>query len=521
MPVTMQELSKMRSSAVRRNAGRVIGRMAASKAARLGVVLALGLVGSLAATPASALAATTSLVSTSTSAPGGGTVGSGTSLTVNFNEAPSLASSYGLTLTDGPDVGTLSTADGNLSANVSGNSITFTATHAPAMSTPGSLSLGSPLEILSATGVSDSSGNPWNLIASGEVDKFSVLSNGDSVVVTYTGTPTLTVQPTFSLALAEGSMQASIDQSNVSTPSVSGDTVTYDLKGNPSGVVPTDPPTVTNFTGVTGATGVASTCDSDGSGPGTGTDPCVHVNVDVATTCSDNNLNVTRVFNGSNCSISNNGPVAPDVFDVIALPTDDLPGPHPTNGDPAGDDNAPEVITNCETNSTDFVYDVNTGAELGYNACGNNPNETAIGNTNGPNLDYISTPNLASFEEAGVVETIPGSNYVSPTAVPPQLSSIVVNGSHATFNYYTPVVCQNNGSDSPDNTYSQFSYTSPYTDENHSDRVYPTGLSCPSGSPTSSGSNSIVVTYPGTIPTRGAVQVRGLWPGPVHHRGAR
>ena len=57
----------------------------------------------------------------------------------------------------------------------------------------------------------------------------------------------------------------------------------------------------------------------------------------------------TRVFRGSNCPGSS-GPVAPAVYDVIPLPTTDLPGPP--------NDNAPEVITNCAAGSTDAVYDL-------------------------------------------------------------------------------------------------------------------------------------------------------------------
>lgn len=514
-----QELHNADRTASGGHASRATLGALASKRARLGVVLAAAVVGILTIAPG-AFAATTPLVSTSTSAPTSGTVGAGTALVVNFNEAPVLASSYSLTLADGSDSGTLSTADGNLSATVSGNQITFTALGAPA---GGTINLGVPVEILSATGVSDGSGNQWNLAASGQADKPEALSAGDQVVVTYN--QAVTVPGDFSLSIAEGSMQAIIGHDSTednASASVSGDTVTYTVTNTPDGVVPTDPPTVTNVSGVTPTTAsVASTCSSDGTG--TGTDPCVYVNVDLNTECSDANLGVTRVFSptgGTNCDISiasAGDPVAPDVYDVIPVPTDDLPGPNPTNGDPPNDDNAPEVITNCENGSTDTVYDVQTGAELGQNACGNNPPEQALGNTNSNTLDYIPTPNLESFEEAGVVETIPGSTYVSPTAVPPQLSSIDVSGDQATFNYYTSVVCQNNGTSvdgKPDSTVAQFSYTSPYTDENYNDRVWATGIACPSGSPTGSGSNSIVVTYDeGPIPSGVRFKFAGYGPG--------
>jgi hypothetical protein len=316
----------------------------------------------------------TLLVSTSTSDSGGSTVGDGTVLTVNFNEVPVLAGSYSLTLTDGSRVATLSTAAGSLSAAVNGSSIAFTVHGAT------NLSL-SVLEILGSSGVGDGSGNPWNLVASGQVN------------------------------MASG---------------------------------------------------------------------CANI------------AGLTRVFRGSNCQVA--GPIAPSVFDVIALPTTDLPGPP--------NDNAPEVITNCQAGSTDAVYDLNTGAALGSNPCGNNPNETAIGNTNSNTLDYIPTPKLASFEQVGVIETIPGSTYVSATAVPVQLSAIAVNGNQATFTYYEPVVCQGTSSDPA--TISQFTYVTPYNNLSHSSLVYASGIACPS----SAGATSITVTWSGAIPVSSGVRFK-------------
>lgn len=81
------------------------------------------------------------LVSSSTSESAGSAVGDWTVLSVTFNAAPVLASSYSLTLTDGSDVGTLSSASGNLSAAVNGNSIAFTVHGGPSMSAGSSLSL--------------------------------------------------------------------------------------------------------------------------------------------------------------------------------------------------------------------------------------------------------------------------------------------------------------------------------------------------------------------------------------------
>jgi hypothetical protein len=319
-------------------------------------------------------AVTTPLVSSSTSDSGGSTVANGTVLKVTFNKAPVLAASYSLTLTDGSHVATPSSAAGTLSAAVSGTTVSFTVHGAT------SLTL-SVLEILAATGVNDSSGNPWNLVASGQVDK--------------------------------------------------------------------------------------------------------------ATSCT-NIAGYTRVFRGSNCQIAR--PVPPDVYDVIALPTTDLPGPP--------DDNAPEVITNCQAGSTDSAYDLNSGAALGTNPCGNNPNETAIGNSNSNTLDYIPTPKLASFEEVGVIETIPGSSYVSATSVPPQLSAITVSGTKATFTYYQPVVCQ--GSNTDPATISQFTYETPYTNLVHSGLVYASAISCPA----SGGATSITVTWSGTIPVSSGVRFK-------------
>ena len=328
----------------------------------------------LAFSGAATAAAPAPLVSTATSDSGGSSVGNGTVLTVNFNKAPVLAGSYSLSLTDGSHVATLSTAAGSLSASVSGTSIAFTVHGAT------NLSL-SVLEILASSGVTDGSGNAWNLIASGQANEAS---------------------------------------------------------------------------------------------------GCVNI------------AGFTRVIRGSNCQIA--GPVAPAVFDVIALPTTDLPGPP--------NDNAPEVITNCQAGSTDTVYDLSTGATLGSNPCGNNPPECSIGNTCGNTLDYISTPKLASFEQVGVIETIPGSTYVSATAVPPQLSAITVTGNKATFSYYEPVVCQ--GSSSDPATISQFTYATPYTNLNRSGLVYASAISCPS----SSGATSITVTWSSTIPVSSGVRFK-------------
>jgi hypothetical protein len=550
-------------------------RTSALRAVRLGLTTAVAVAGLMFAfSSAAGAAVATPLVSTSTSA-------SGTALSVTYNEAPVLGASYSLTLADGSQVATFSSGAGSLTGSVSGNTINFT------IHGTSSVSLGSLVEILGSTGVSDAAGNPWDLVASGQVDKSAVVAAGDSVNVTYN--EPVTVGGTYSFTLKEGSASTTINNGNSSVAGGNGTaTITYAINSNPSGTVAADGPTASGTSGVSSAiVGSGDTLSatfstvvvaagpsysltlSDGTDAGTltsgtnlgtpvvtpgpavggstvtwsvtgapamttgtsllragltataetgvtgatapfavtttGTAPSPSivsdtVSIDPATTCS--NIGVTRVFGGSNCDIGFNvsGPIAPDVYDVIPLPTTDLPGPP--------DDNAPEVITNCAAGSNDVVYDVNTGAELGSNLCGNNPNEGAIGNTFGPTLDYISTPNLASFEEAGVVETIPGSTYVSATSVPPQISAVAVSGSNATFTYYGNVVCQDN-SDSGGHTSSQFTYVTPYTDLKASDRVFATSINC------GGGGNTLTVTFPGSIPVSSGVRFKfeGYGPG--------
>jgi hypothetical protein len=551
-------------------------RATALRAVRLGLTTAVAVAGLMFAfSSAAGAAVATPLVSTSTSA-------SGTALSVTYNEAPVLGASYSLTLADGSQAATFSSGAGTLSGSVSGNTINF-AVHGSS-----SVSLSSLVEILGSTGVSDAAGNPWDLVASGQVDKSSVVAAGDSINVTYN--EPVTVAGSYSFTLQEGSASTTIDNGNSSVAGGNGtSTITYAVNSNPSGTVAADGPIASGTSGVSSAivgsgdtlSAVFNTAEaatgpgytltlSDGTDAGTltsgtnlgtpvatpgpgagqttvtwsvtgaptmttgtqllraglnatastgltpapaapfalavsGTAPSPSivsdtVSIDPATTCS--NIGVTRVFGGSNCDIGFNvsGPIAPDVYDVIPLPTTDLPGPP--------DDNAPEVITNCAAGSNDVVYDVNTGAELGSNLCGNNPNEGAIGNTFGPTLDYISTPNLASFEEAGVVETIPGSTYVSATSVPPQISAVAVSGSQATFTYYGNVVCQDN-SDSGGHTSSQFTYVTPYTDLNKSDRVFASSINC------GGGGNTLTVTFPGSIPVGSGVRFKfeGYGPG--------
>ena len=148
----------------------------------------------------------------------------------------------------------------------------------------------------------------------------------------------------------------------------------------------------------------------------------------------------------------------------------------------------------------------------GANACGNNPPEQLIGNSNSNTLDYIPTPSLVSFQEVGVVETIPGSTYVSATSVPPQVSAITVSGNRATFTYFGNVVCQSTSSDGP--TISQFTYVTPYTKTTLSpgDLVYPSAIACPPVG----GGTSVTLTYPGPIPVRSGLRFKFEGYGPGH-----
>jgi hypothetical protein len=437
---------------------------------------------------AAGAAVTTPLMSTSTS-------GSGTSLNVTFNEAPVLASPYSVTLADGSHVATFSSATGSLSASVSGSSIHFT------LSGSGGLSLSSLVEVVGSTGINDGSGNPWDLVASGQVDKALLVATGDKVSLTFN--EPVNVAPAYSFTLTEGSGSAVIDNGNSSVSSGSGTaTVTFTMTASPSGTVAADGPTASNVSGVTAVPSVPA--------PPTVIPVAQSVSVSFALPTLCSNVGVTRVFNGSNCDLGFNkpGPLAPDVYDVIPVPTQDLPGPP--------NDAAPEVITSCQAGSTDVAYDVNTGAELGANACGNNPpGEASIGNTNSNTLDYIPTPNLASFHEVGVVETIPNSTFVSATSVPPQLSGITVSGNQATFSYYDNVACQASTGSSDAPTIASYTYVTPYTKTAlvPGDLVYPTAISCPPGG----GANSVTVTYANPIPFSSGVRFKFTGYGAGHY----
>jgi len=302
----------------------------------------------------------------------------------------------------------------------------------------------------------------------------ATLAPGDVLQVTFN--QAVSVDPTsFSLELTDGVMVASLDAADA-TAVASGSTLSVTAG-------PGAPAVSLGVLEILGATGV--TAASSGapwnlvlSGEASRVD-----SPKAPTTCTPV---YTRVFGGTNCSIgfTHPGPTVPDVYDVIAVPTIDLPGP------PL--DTAPEVITNCGGGSTDTVYDTATGTVLGQAPCGTyDAGEPYLGNTTSSSLDYIPTPALRSFEPVGVVETLPNSPYVSATAVPPLWSGVSVSGNTATFTYDTPVSCQSPGSP---NTYSQFTFSAPWWSTDSV--VYASAVTCPATE-----SSQLTVTFPETIPS--------------------
>jgi hypothetical protein len=126
-----------------------------------------------AVTPTAAAAAATQPLSiNASSAPPTGTMASGQSFTVDFNQAVTLASAWDLIVTDGlGNEAEIDNADAT-AAVVTGpdgadSAITYTLTSAPTMiyGTAASLNL-ADMEILSETGVS-TTGGAWNIIGSG------------------------------------------------------------------------------------------------------------------------------------------------------------------------------------------------------------------------------------------------------------------------------------------------------------------------------------------------------------------
>ena len=283
-----------------------------------------------------------------------------------------------------------------------------------------------------------------------------------------------------SLTLTDGTSEGVLGPSAM-TATASGSSITFTVTAAPT--MQTGSSLTLKNLEILAETGVTAT------GDGSGWNLVASGEIDKSSTSSTCVPVNERMFGGTNCSIGSgaSGPTSPDVYDVIALPTADLPGPP--------DDNAPEVITNCQAGSTDTVYALAGAGQLGTQACGDYPaGESGIGNTTSNTLDYIPTPGLSSFVAVGVVETIPGSFYVSATTVPPVITSVSVSGSQATFGYSTPVVCQAPGASQ---TVSQFTYASPWWSTARSSLVYPSSVTCPSGT----SSTTLIANFPSAIPT--------------------
>ena len=316
----------------------------------------------------------------------------------------------------------------------------------------------------------------------------TTLTAGDALAVTFNETPA--VASSFSLTLTDGTNLGMFNQTNAAA-GILGSTVTFTLAAGAPNLSVTKPLEVLSETGIT-AQGDGSTWNLVVSGEADKVVP-----PSLPATCNAI-ANRTRVFGGTNCSIGFGaaGPTAPQVYDIIAVPAWDLPGPP--------QDSAPEVITNCGATTTDTVYDLGSGATLGSAPCGTNlPGEgtPGLGNTTDVSLDYIATPSLTSFEQIGVVETIPGStHYVSATAVPPQLTGINVSGQNATFHYNTPVVCETTPPTAL--TLAQFTYTAPWwSTVTNNGLVYPGDHGGSIACPSSTGATSITVDFGVTIPS--------------------
>ena len=148
------------------------------------------------------------------------------------------------------------------------------------------------------------------------------VGNGTVLTVTFNATPVLA--SAYSLTLTDGANVATLSSTaGTLSAAVSGRSIAYTVR--------TATPLSLSVLEILAATGV-----SDGSGHAWNL--LVSGEVDKATTCTPI-TGLTRVFGGTNCSIGFGaaGPTAPDVYDVIPLPTQDLPGPP--------NDAAPEVIT--------------------------------------------------------------------------------------------------------------------------------------------------------------------------------
>lgn len=320
----------------------------------------------------------------------------------------------------------------------------------------------------------------------------ATLQSGDSLSVTFNAVPA--VASSFQLTLTDGVNEGTVSSSDASA-GVASDSATFTMTSAPLMSVGTNLNLanleIIDEAGITdqgsgSAWNLVVSGEADKVVPASPPATC--------TAIADRN----RVFGGTNCSIGfgSAGPTPPQIYDIIAVPAWDLAGPP--------QDSAPEVVTNCGASATDTVYDLASGATLGSAPCGTNlPGEgtPGLGNTTDISLDYIPTPSLTTFEQVGVIETIPGSTlYVSATAVPPQLTGINVSGQDATFNYNTPVVCET--TPPPALTLAQFTYTGPWWETvTENGLVYPGDHGGSVVCPSSTGATSITVNFGVTIPS--------------------
>ncbi len=152
-----------------------LARRLARSVVALGMVGGIGAVGGLAASTVAAgpaAAATPVLISIATGAESGANpLGATSSFSVTFQEAPSVAGTWSLTLTDGTNTGTIDQSDAT--AVVSSDTVTFTVGNAFSSSdcSPACPSFTSAAELFSASGITNSAGAQWNLPAS-SVDAF-------------------------------------------------------------------------------------------------------------------------------------------------------------------------------------------------------------------------------------------------------------------------------------------------------------------------------------------------------------
>lgn len=94
-----------------------------------------------------------------------GSLSSGNTLSVTFDQAITVAGTFSVQLADGRDEGSIGNSDARATVSSTGTEVTFTLTGPPIMTQGSSLSL-TDLEVVGATGVGAASGS-WNLALSG------------------------------------------------------------------------------------------------------------------------------------------------------------------------------------------------------------------------------------------------------------------------------------------------------------------------------------------------------------------